>query len=92
MFHMNISNGAILMFCMNMNNDSSQSLESFSPWTSVCGAILTRAGLAHVGVRQARMHPQSEGGSVLGLHSCRALSPGPRPQSAGKPGRCQLKT
>jgi hypothetical protein len=76
---------------MNRNNDSSQRLKSFSHWTSDCAVIPCGEGLAPVGARQARMHPQSEGGPVLRLHSCRALSPVPRQQPAGKLSRCQFE-
>ena len=50
--------------------------------TVACGAIRPGGnGLAHVTAHQARMHPQSTGGPVLRLHSCRALSPESQRQS-----------
>jgi hypothetical protein len=42
----------------------------------------------HTWVRPARMHPQSEDGPVLGLHSCSALSPGPRAYCARRRRGC----
>ena len=88
---------------MNDNNDtmagrrclgaraSSQRVESFSHWPSACRSIRKAKDLARVAARQVRMHPQSEGGPVLGLHSCRALSPGPRPDPATPGNACQFK-
>ena len=53
---------------------------SFSLWAMACGVLPKAEGLADARVRQARMHPQSTGGPVLGLRSRRALSPVPREQ------------
>jgi hypothetical protein len=64
---------------------------SFSLWTLACGVILPRKGLPQTGSGQAWMHPQSKGGPVLRLHSCRALSPGPRPEHAERSGTCHLQ-
>ena len=75
MFRMNVNNDMIVMLPITRDNASSQRLESFSHWTPACRAILGSRDLAHVAVRQARMHPQSEGGPVLGLHSCTAPIP-----------------
>ena len=62
---------------------------SFSLGTLACGVIPQIKGLPQTVSRQARMHPQSKGDSVLGLHSCRALSPRPRPELAPASGACQ---
>ena len=63
---------------------------SFSLWTLACGVIPQIKGLPQTLSRQARMHPQSKGDSVLGLHSCRALSPTPRPEHEGASLTCHL--
>jgi hypothetical protein len=64
---------------------------SFSLWTLACGVIPQTKGLSQTWSRQARMHPQSKGDSVLGLHSCRALSPAPRPEHGGAMGTGHLQ-
>ena len=64
---------------------------SFSLWTLACGVIPQIKGLPQTWSRQARMHPQSKGGPVLGLHSCRALSPVPRPEHEGASPTCHLQ-
>jgi hypothetical protein len=65
---------------------------SFSLWALACRVIPKRKSLAHVSVRQARMHPQSKGGSVLRLRSRRALSPAPPRQHETTLLACHLKT
>ena len=65
---------------------------SFSLWTLACGVIPQIKGLPQTWSRQARMHPQSKGDSVLGLHSCRALSPAPRPEHEGASRACHLQS
>ena len=52
---------------------------SFSLWTLAGEVIPKTKGLAHASVCQARMHPPSKGGPVLGLRSRRA----PIPRAAG---------
>jgi hypothetical protein len=63
---------------------------SFSLWTLACRVIPQIKGLPQTRSRQARMHPQSKGDSVLGLHSCRALSPVPRPEHEAARPTCHL--
>ena len=63
---------------------------SFSLWTLACGVIPQTKGLSQTLLRQARMHPQSKGDPVLGLHSCRALSPVPRPEHEAANPACHL--
>jgi len=55
---------------------------SFSLWALACRGIPDAKGLADPRAGQARMHPQSKGGVVLGLRSRRALSPAPHPEPA----------
>jgi len=57
---------------------------SFSLWALACEAIPQLKGLPQTRSGQAWMHPQSKGGPVLGLHSCRALSPVPRQEYEGR--------
>jgi len=76
---------------MNIKKDQSQEM-SFSLWALACRAIPKTKSLAHINVRQARMHPQSKGGPVLRLHSCRALSPVPQPQHEQTRLSCHSKT
>ena len=64
---------------------------SFSLWALACEVILQTKGLPQALSGQARMHPQSKGGPVLGLHSCRALSPVPHPEHAGTSRTCHLQ-
>ena len=64
---------------------------SFSLWALACRVILQKKGPRRSRSVQARMHPQSKGGPVLGLHSCRALSPAPRQEHAGSNPNCHLK-
>ena len=64
---------------------------SFSLWTLACEAILPAKGLPQTWSGQARIHPQSKGGPVLGLHSCRTLSPVPHPEHGGASRTCHLQ-
>jgi hypothetical protein len=64
---------------------------SFSLWALACGVILQPKGLPQTRSGQAWMRPQSKDGPVLGLHSCRALSPRPRPEHAGLGQTCHLQ-
>ncbi len=74
-----------------MNTRKDQLRMSFSLCPSVCEVILKGKRPAPKISEQVRMHSQSEGGSVLRLHSCRALSPAPLQQCAGHRNDCQLK-
>ena len=76
---------------MHIAPDGSPSKRSFSLGTVACEVIPKTEGLADAKVRQARMHPQSTGGPVLGLRSRRALSPVPRPQGKGSGSTGQQK-
>ena len=69
---------------MNTKEDKREGTMSFSLWTLACEVIPQPKGLPQTWSGQAWMHPQSKGGPVLGLHSCRALSPAPRPEHEGK--------
>ena len=64
---------------------------SFSRWAVACEGIPQPKGLPQTRSGQARMLPQSKGGPVLGLHSCGALCPVPRPEpeGGGKPGHAR---
>lgn len=68
---------------MNTQKDQRKETMSFTLWTLACGVIPQTKDLSQAGSRQARMHPQSKGDPVLELHSCRALSPVPRPEHEG---------
>jgi hypothetical protein len=61
---------------------------SFSLWALACEAILQPKGLPQTLSGQAWMHPQSKGDPVLGLHSCRALSPVPPKEHEGRRRAC----
>lgn len=76
---------------MNPAVDLSKEKMSFSLWALVCEIILQPKGLPRICSGQARMHPQSKGDPVLGLHSCRALSPVPRPEPEGASQTCHLQ-
>ena len=64
---------------------------SFSLLALACGVILQPKGLPQTQSGQAWMRPQSKGGPVLGLHSCRALSPVPRQKHDGTSRTCHLQ-
>jgi hypothetical protein len=64
---------------------------SFPLWTLACGVVPKIKSLAHIEIRQARMHPQSKDGSVLRLRSRRALSPAPSQQHERALWTCQLQ-
>jgi len=68
---------------MNTQEDQRNETMSFSHWALACRVILLPKGLPQTGSGQAWMRPQSKGDPVLGLHSCRALSPVPRPEHEG---------
>ncbi len=68
---------------MNPQADQRKETMSLSLWTLACEVILQPKGLPQTLSGQAWMPPQSKGGPVLGLHSCSALSPGPRPEHEG---------
>ena len=76
---------------MNTKQDQRQETMSFSLWALACRVILQPKGLPQTLSGQARMHPQSKGDPVLGLHSCRALSPVPHPQHEGAGPICHLQ-
>ena len=76
---------------MNRKEDMRERTMSFALWTLACGVIPRTKGLSRALSRQAGMHPQSKGDSVLGLHSCRALSPVPRLEHAGPSRTCHLQ-
>src|SRR6266498_4251551 len=57
---------------------------SFSLWTMACEGIGIGKSGSRLRHRAGRMHPQSTDGSVLGLHSCRALSPKPQGQTISR--------
>jgi hypothetical protein len=76
---------------MNPRKDQRKETTSFSLWTLACEVILQAKSLPQTLSGQARMHPQSKGDPVLGLHSCRALSPVPRPEHEGASRACHLK-
>ncbi len=73
---------------MNASIEPRKETMSFSLGTLACGVIRPRKGLPQRS-GQARMHPQSKGDPVLRLHSCRALSPVPRPEYAALRETCQ---
>ena len=73
---------------MNPKKNQRKGTLSFSLWALACAAILQPKGLPQPRSGQAWMPPQSKGGPVLGLHSCRALSPAPRPQCERARGDC----
>jgi hypothetical protein len=64
---------------------------SFALWTLACESRPKTESLPE-NLGQARMHPQSKGGSVLRLRSRRALSPAPPQQLEPAALPCQLKT
>ena len=64
---------------------------SFSLWALACGASQQPKGLPQTLLGQAWMHPQSKGDPVLRLHSCRALSPVPRPEHEAARRICHLQ-
>jgi len=76
-------------------NTSTEQIEqgkmSFSLWALACVIILQPKGLPQTLSGQARMHPQSKGGPVLGLHSCRALSPVPHQEHGEASRTCHLQ-
>lgn len=72
--------------------DQGEKTMSFSHWALVCEGILERKGLPQTWSGQAWMRPQSKGDPVLGLHSCRALSPVPRPKHGTAARICHLQT
>ena len=76
---------------MNPHTDQRKETMSLTLWALACGIILQSKGLPQTLSGQAWMRPQSKGGPVLGLHSCRALSPGPRPEHAGANRTCHLQ-
>jgi hypothetical protein len=73
---------------MNTKEDQRKETMSFSLWALACEGILPAKGLPQPQSGQARMHPQSKGDPVLRLHSCRALSPVPRPEHGGASWTC----
>ena len=73
---------------MNTQEDQREETMSLSLWALACGLILQPKGLPQTRLGQAWMRPQSKDDPVLGLHSCRALSPGPRPEHAGASRTC----
>lgn len=77
-----------------MNTKEHQRMEqmSFSLWALACGVILQPKGLPQTWSGQAWMHPQSKGDPVLGLHSCRALSPVSRQKHEGLNRNCHLQS
>ena len=75
---------------MNTHNVQRIITMSFSLWPLDGGDILEPKSRSQPESEPARMHPQSKGGPVLGLHSCRALSPGPRPEPEPAGGQCHL--
>jgi hypothetical protein len=76
---------------MNTQEDQRQETMSLSLWALACAVILQPKGLPQRLSGQAWMRPQSKGGPVLRLHSCRALSPAPRPEHEGANGPCHLQ-
>ena len=76
---------------MNTQEDQREETMSLSLWALACGVILQPKGLPQTLSGQAWMRPQSKGGPVLGWHSCRALSPVPRPEHEGASGSCHLQ-
>ena len=76
---------------MNTQADQGNKTMSFSLWTLACRVILQPKGLPQKRSGQAWMRPQSKGDPVLGLHSCRALSPVPRPEHEGVSPTCHLQ-
>jgi hypothetical protein len=74
---------------MKGKQDMRERTMSFSLGTLACRVILRTKGLPQTLSGQAWMHPQSKGDPVLGLHSCRALSPVPRPEYAARRQNCQ---
>ena len=76
---------------MNTQEDQREETMSLSLWTLACGVTLQPKGLPQTLSGQAWMRPQSKGGPVLGLHSCRALSPVPRQEHEGASGPCHLQ-
>ena len=76
---------------MNTQEDQRKETMSFSLWALACRVILQPKGLPQTWSRQAWMRPQSKGDPVLGLHSCRALSPVPRPEHEGPSHTCHLQ-
>ena len=73
---------------MNTQEDQRKETMSLSLWALACEVILQPKGLPQMLSGQAWMRPQSKGGPVLGLHSCRALSPVPRQQHGGLSRNC----
>jgi hypothetical protein len=76
---------------MNTQEDQRNETMSFSLWALACRVIPQPKGLPQTQSGQARMHPQSKGDPVLRLHSCRALSPVPRPEHEGASPTCHLQ-
>jgi hypothetical protein len=76
---------------MNTQEDQREETMSLSLWALACGVIRESKGLPQTLSGQAWMRPQSKGGPVLGLHSCRALSPVPRPEHERAKGPCHLQ-
>jgi hypothetical protein len=77
---------------MNTKENQRKEKMSFSLWALACEGILPAKGLPQRLLGQARMHPQSKGDPVLGLHSCRALSPVPRPEHDAASQTCHQQT
>ncbi len=73
---------------MNTLENQRNKTTSFSLWALACGVILQPKGLPQTRLGQAWMRPQSKGDPVLGLHSCRALSPKPRLEHEGASPTC----
>jgi hypothetical protein len=76
---------------MNTQEDQREETMSLSLWALACGVILQSKGLPQMLSGQAWMRPQSKGDPVLGLHSCRALSPASRPEHEQASGPCHLQ-